>query len=70
MNIMSKLELTDWTKEEAVWYLYRAEVFYLIARGWNMLAGHPDEKYYLSPLKDNIYYSHEEAINIQKQKDK
>lgn len=63
------------TKSEAVFKLFRAEMTYLIARGWDTLLGHPDEKYYVPPGVDYKadgakLCTHEEALAIQKEKDK
>jgi hypothetical protein len=62
------------TKEEATWILYRAEMTYLAARGWDMLCGTSDNRFYVAPgddykSKDYKPYTHDEALKIQKEKD-
>jgi len=64
-----------WSKEKAVWHLFRSEMTYLFARGWVTLCGTSTNKCYVSPGEDyrnpgTILYSHEEALAIQKEKDK
>jgi hypothetical protein len=69
------LDIRNWTKEEAMWKLFKAEMTYLGARGWTMLCGTPDDKLYIEPgvvdyrAGDVRLYSHEEALKIQKEKD-
>jgi hypothetical protein len=64
-----------WSKEKATWHLFRFEMTYLVARGWKTLCGTSTNKYYVSPVEDDrdpatILYSNEEALAIQKEKDK
>jgi len=74
MKELHPSDVRNRTKEEATWILYRAEMTYLTSRGWIMLCGTPDGRYYVAPgdeenLKDATLYTHDEALKIQKEKD-
>ena len=68
------LDVRNRTKEEAMMTLFRAETTYLSSRGWIVLCGTPDNKYYVARgeehnLKSATLYTHDEALSIQKNKD-
>ena len=72
---LHSLDVRNQTKEEAVRRLFQAETTYLASRGWTMLCGTQDNKYYVLPgieyqAIDAVLYSHEEALKIQKEKDR
>lgn len=60
-----------WSKDTATLYLFKAELTYLQSRGWTNLIGRSDSKcmIFLDKSKIPTYYSHEEALSIQKKKD-
>lgn len=62
----------EWSKEDAVRYLHSAERTYLIARGWNFefSINNTDKPYMkLGPEGNYVYYSHYDALKIQKEID-
>jgi len=68
------LDVRNWTKEESMQKLFKAEMTYLASRGWQMLCGTRDSRYYVSPEDDykaeeTKLYTHDEALQIQKEKD-
>jgi hypothetical protein len=71
---LQALDVRNRTKEQAVMALFRAEITYLLSRGWQMLCGTRDNRYYVAPgedykNKDIKLYTHDEACKIQKEKD-
>ena len=74
MKELHPSDVRNRTKEEAVRILFKSEMTYLASRGWTLLCGTRDDKYYVAPgdeefLKDATRYTHDEALKIQKEKD-
>ena len=74
MKELHPSDVRNRTKEESKMILFRSEMTYLMSRGWNMLCGTPDSRYYVAPgeednLKEAHLYTHDEALKIQKEKD-
>ena len=68
-------DIRDRTKEESMQILFRAEVHYLLARGWDRLVGTRDNRYYVAPgasgpYTDEMLHTHSQALQIQKVTDR
>lgn len=74
MNDLDKLDVRLHSKDESMRRLWQAEFVYLMSRGWIPLYGIED-KFLVAPgddykSPDIALHSHEEALKIQKEKDK
>lgn len=68
------LDIKRQTKQEACFYLWKAEMTYLMSRGWETLVGGSSPKCFVAPgddyrSPDCVFYTHDEALVIQKEKD-
>jgi hypothetical protein len=54
--------ITNWTKEKAMNHLWHAEIVYLGARGWTLLAGIPNK--YLVPPGEKMASDHSNLFSL------